>query len=84
MNEGLQKMADTALLYSLPVAIIGAVFKYLHYPYANQMLIVGLTSVAIAALLKYIPQKNAEGYLLAFGIAAGCMLTLFKLVHFSF
>ena len=84
MNERLQKLADTVLLYSLPVAILGAIFKYQHYRYANEMLIVGLSSVAMGALLKYIPQKNAEGYLLGFGIAIGCMLTLFKLVHFTF
>ncbi len=84
MNNGLQKMADTAMLYSLPVAIVGAVFKYMHYPYANVMLTVGLPSIAIAALLKYLPQKNAEGFLMGFGIAIACMLVLFKLVHFSF
>ena len=77
-------MADMAILYSLPVAIVGAVFKYLHYPYANVLLTVGLPSVALAALLKYLPQKTAEGFLMGFGIATACILVLFKLVHFSF
>jgi len=77
-------MADMVLLYSLPVAILGAIFKYMHYPYANPMLIIGLSSVAMGALLKYVPEKTAEGYLMGFGIAIASILVLFKLVHFSF
>ena len=84
MSEQIKKMADTVLMMSLPVSILGAVFKYMHMHGANILLMVGLPSVALAALLKYLPQKNAEGYLMGFGIAVGCFFALFKLVHFSF
>jgi hypothetical protein len=83
MKEQMKKMADFALLSALPVSILGAVFKYMHIHGANILLMVGLPSVALAALLKYLPQKNTEGYLMGFGIAAGCFFALFKLVHFS-
>ena len=51
------------LLCSLPVAILGAVFRLMHYPYANQLLIVGLGSVAFGAVIRYFSEKTIDGVL---------------------
>ena len=82
MKDGLQKMADTALLYALPVGILGAVFKIMHYPYANQMLMVGLSTVAIGGLLRYAAEKTPEGYSIGITIFLVCIAFLFKILHF--
>lgn len=83
MKEAVQKLADRALLYSLPVAILGAAFKTMHWPYANQMLLVGLSSVGLAAFLRYASEKTIEGYVTGYTIFISCIAVLFKIMHFA-
>jgi len=81
MESELQKLGNRVLLYSLPVAILGAAFKLMHFPYSNQLLIVGLSSVALGAVLKYFPEKKPDAYLTGSAIFTGCMAVLFTLMH---
>ena len=83
MKEGLKKMADRVLLYSLPVSIVGALFKILHFPYANQLLIVGLSSVGLGAFIKYSAEKTAEGYTTGITALLMALAFLFKIMHFQ-
>jgi hypothetical protein len=77
----LAKLGNQCLTYSLPVAILGAFFRLMHFNGANYMLTVGLSSVALGALLKYWSEKTLEGFLTGAGIATVCMAVLFKLMH---
>lgn len=79
--EPFAKIGNRILTYSLPVAILGAFFRLMHYPYANQILIVGLSSIALGALIKYFSEKTMEGYLTGIAVAAACIGVLFKLMH---
>ena len=83
MQPQIEKLIDRALLIALPVAILGSVFKTMHYPYANQMLIVGLGSVALAGFLKYALEKTLDGYITGAAISLGCIAVLFKLMHWG-
>ena len=81
MNSEFSKLGNRALLCSLPVAIVGALFRLMHYPYGNQLLLIGLSSVIIGAMLKYFVEKTIDSYLTGAAISAGCIAVLFKLMH---
>ena len=81
MNSTLAKLGNRVLLFSLPVAILGSLFRLMHYPYGNQMLLVGLSSVALGALLRYFSEKTIDGYLTGAAAFAGCIAVLFKLMR---
>ncbi len=81
MKEGVQKLADRALVLSLSVAIIGSALKILHLPGANYLLLVGLSSVSLAALIKYFAEQTPEGYMRGISIAFVCMAVLFRLMR---
>ena len=83
MNPQVNKLCDRVLLFALPVAILGSVFKTMHYPHSNQMLIAGLSSIAIASFLKYALEKTLDGYITGSAIALGCIAVLFKLEHWA-
>lgn len=84
MESEFQKMGSRVLLYSLPVAILGAAFKLMHFHAANQLLIVGLGSVALGALFKYFPEKKPDAYLTGSFVFTGCIAGLFKLMHWPY
>ena len=77
----LEKAANQGLSIALPIAIIGAGFRLAHWPFANQFLIIGLSSVAIWGFVKYALEKTIEGYAMGSLIAIGCIAMLFKLMH---
>jgi hypothetical protein len=81
MKTGIAKLANNLLLVSLPVAIMGALFKILHWPYANQLLIVGIGSVALGSFLKYALEKTFDSYITGATIAIGSIAALFKIMH---
>lgn len=79
----ISKTLDTALLYSLPVTILGAAMRLKHIHGANQLLMVGLSTVALVALFKFWLKKTFEGYAAGTAIFFGCLAVLFKLMHFQ-
>ena len=81
MNSVIGKLGNKMLLFSLPVAILGASFRLMHFPYGNMLLLVGLSSVIVGAALKYFSENNIDSYLTGAAIAAGCIAVLFKLMH---
>ena len=68
-------------MFALPIAILGSVFKTMHYAHSNQLLIVGLSSIAIASFLKYALEKTLDGYITGAALALGCIAVMFKLEH---
>ena len=83
MNS-IEKIANRALIMALPVAIAGAVFKLMHWNGANILLLVGLSSVAVASLMKYAAQNTLDGVIFGLAIFLGCIGVLFKLMHWPF
>ena len=79
----LEKAANQGLTIALPIAILGAVFRLAHFPFANQLLVIGLASVAFWALFKYALEQTLEGYATGLAIAIGCIAMLFKLEHWA-
>ena len=77
----MKKVANILLMFSLPVAIAGALFRTMHWTGGNILLVNGLPMVAIASLLKYAADKTLEGYVLGFTVAVACIGVLFKLEH---
>ncbi len=80
----MEKIINTAQTLALPVAIGGALFKIMHWPGANVLLIVGLSSVAITSFLKYTADKTIDGYLLGGSIALAAIGVLNKLMHWEY
>ncbi len=70
-----------ALTYSLIVSIIAAVFKLMHWQGANILLLTGLSSLAVAAFIQGMLEKNLRSGLRGAVIAAISISILFKLMH---
>ena len=84
MEPEMQKLLERALLFSLAVAILGAIFKINHFPYSNELLMSGLGSVALAAFIRYAVEGTLQGYATGFTIALTCLALLFKILHFEY
>jgi hypothetical protein len=80
----LEQIANRALILALPVAIAGAGLKLMHWNGANILLLVGLSSVALASLLKYAAQDTLDGVLFGLAIFLACIGVLFKLMHWPY
>lgn len=82
VDAKMTKVADTALLYALGVSILGAVLKLNHMKFANQSLMVGLSSLAVAFLIKNLLKNTLEGYIAGITLFLACIAVLFELMHF--
>jgi hypothetical protein len=83
VNEHAKKLLDNVLLASLGIAIVASVLKIMHLPGANQLLIVGLSTVGFAALIKYFSEKTLDGYITGAAIWLATTAVLFKLMHWQ-
>jgi uncharacterized membrane protein len=71
------------MLLVLGVAIIGALFKILHWPGANILLILGLSWLAIVSFIRsaYVQERSTQGYLNGLSNALMIIGVLFKMMH---
>ena len=69
--------------FSSCVHFVGAILRLMHFHGANPLLIVGLSSVAVGALMKYASQLTVQGIVTGIAIAAICIIALFKLMHWG-
>lgn len=83
LNKGLIKRIES---FAIAVSILGALFKIMHWPGANIMLIVGLCSVstchfALITILQSSGKAKWTNYLKHYSIAALVLGYLFKVMH---
>ncbi|MDB5283069.1 MAG: hypothetical protein JWO06_2144 [Bacteroidota bacterium] len=76
-----EKTINFMLTCGLAVAIAGALFKLMHWHSANQMLLSGMGSVAVAAAFKGILEGTLESIVTGCAIAVGVIAVLFRLMH---
>ncbi len=82
-------MLETVQLIALAIALFGGLFKLMHWPGANILLLVGLSSLALYYIIMgFVSSAEAQngkerllGYGRNFAIAVLLMGGLFKLMH---
>ena len=79
----LTKVLDTALLYGLIAAAIGAVLRLQHLHWNKQFLIVGLGTIINVVMIRAFYTKTLDAYITGVAIALACLAILFKLNHFQ-
>lgn len=77
----MKELVTRALTIALAVSIIGALFKLMHWPGANIMLIAGLGSVAICGIINALNEPENSARLIGIATCFIALGFLFVLMH---
>jgi hypothetical protein len=69
------------MIAGLASAIAGSLFRLLHWPGANSLLIVGMGTLALGSLIQSLIINRLDAYLEGATKAFALMAVLFKLMH---